>query len=86
MTETIKFACSWCARFWQVSINKVTNWFALALSGLAVLPEILPQYWSQIEGIFPTSWPTERVHHILLGVGALAIIYLRGRRAMKAQP
>lgn len=72
----------------QVAIaarNKATTYFALALSGLAVLPEVIPQYWDQVEGLIPTQVNKETVHHILLGVGSLAVIYLRVRREVKPQ-
>ena len=70
-------------RFLRAASGKATTYFALAMSGLAVLPEIIPQYWSQVEGLIPTAVPKESVHHILLGVGALAVIYLRIRREIK---
>jgi hypothetical protein len=63
--------------------GKATTYFALALSGLAVLPEVLPQYWGQVESLIPTAVNKETVHHLLLGVGSLAVIYLRVRREVK---
>ena len=64
--------------------GKVTTYAALGLSGAAMLPDLVPQYWSQVEGMIPTSLPTERIHHVLLGVGALAVIWTRIRREVKA--
>jgi hypothetical protein len=69
--------------FLAAARGKFTTYFALGLSGLAMLPDLLPQYWSQIEGLLPTTANTERVHHLLLGIGALAVIYLRVRREVK---
>lgn len=71
-------------RVFTAARGKVTTYVALTISGLAALPDLLPTYWSQVEGLIPTSFPTERVHHILLGVGALAVIWTRIRREVKA--
>lgn len=69
--------------FLAAARGKATTYFALALSGLAMVPDLLPQYWAQVEALLPTSVPSERVHHILLGVGTLAVIWLRVRREVK---
>lgn len=63
----------------------VTAYLALAISALAMLPEIIPQYWDQLCGILPASWPRETFHHVLLGLGALAVIWTRVRREIKPQ-
>ena len=60
--------------------SKVTTYVALGISAAAMLPDLLPSYWSQIESMLPTAVPTERVHHVLMGVGALAVIWTRIRR------
>ena len=73
-----KYACRFC----KAARGKVTTYAALALSGAAMLPDLIPQYWSQIEGLLPTSVPSERVHHMLLGIGALAVIWTRIRREL----
>lgn len=77
MIETIK-------RFIAIARTKLTTWFALVMSGLAVLPDVIPQYWAQVESLIPTPVQTEAVHHLLLGAGALAVIYLRVRREVHA--
>lgn len=69
---------------WHAAKTKVTTYFALLMSGLAVLPDVIPQYWAQVESLIPTAVPTEAVHHLLLGAGALAVIYLRVRREVHA--
>jgi hypothetical protein len=75
---------AWWKRFYDVAKTKVTTWFALIIGTLAMLPDMVPQYWSQVEGLIPTKYPTEAVHHLLLGAGALAVIYLRVRREIHA--
>jgi len=60
-----------------------TAYLAVAISGLAVLPDTLPQYWGYLCGLLPHSWPQEKVHHLLLGIGALAVIWTRVRRQIK---
>lgn len=69
--------------FLKAARGKMTTWFALIMSALAVLPDVMPQYWNQVEALIPTQYPTEAVHHVLLGLGALAVIYLRVRREIK---
>lgn len=70
-------------RAFTAAKGKVTTYVALCISGLAVLPDLLPQYWSQVEGMIPTQFPTERIHHLLMGAGALAVIWTRIRREVK---
>ena len=67
-------------RFFAAASKTVTAYLALAISGLAILPEMIPQYWDQLCGLLPASWPRETFHHILLGLGALAVIWTRVRR------
>jgi hypothetical protein len=71
-------------RFYAAAKGKVSTYVGLGIGGLAALPDVLPQYWSQVEGMLPTAFPTERVHHVLMGVGALSVIWLRVRREIKA--
>ena len=75
---------AWLKKFYTEAKTKLTTWFALALAGIAALPDLIPQYWANVEAMVPTHYPTEAVHHLLLGVGALAVIYLRVRRAVNA--
>jgi hypothetical protein len=65
--------------------TKLTTYVALTVSGLAMLPELVPQYWAQVEDLVPTAVPKESVHHFVLGVGALALIWTRIRREVKPQ-
>lgn len=63
--------------------SKWTTYGAMALSGLAVLPEVIPQYWADVESLIPTQVNKETVHHLLLAAGSLAVIWLRIRREIK---
>lgn len=71
-------------KYWQAARSKFTTWFALIMSALAILPDVIPQYWASLEALVPTKYPTEAIHHVLLGIGALAVIYLRIRREVHA--
>jgi len=63
--------------------GKVTTYAALALSGVAMLPDVLPQFWQDVAAFFPKHWPREQIHHALLAAGGLAIIWTRVRREIK---
>jgi hypothetical protein len=71
-------------RFYTAAKNKLSTYVALAVTGIAAMPDLLPAYWANIEGLLPTTFATERIHHVLMGVGSLALIWLRVRREIKA--
>jgi hypothetical protein len=68
------------ADMFAAASKTATAYLAVAISGLAVLPDTLPQYWGYLCDFLPHSWSQEKVHHALLGAGALAVIWTRVRR------
>jgi hypothetical protein len=64
--------------------SQASTYVALVLLGLAELPELIPTYWADIEGLLPTATNKEAVHHLLLGVGAVAALLVRAHLAAKA--
>ncbi len=67
-----------------LALQTLTGWIALAIAGLAMLPEVLPAYWSDVCALFPKEWPQETIHHCLLGVGGLAAMAARVRRGIQS--
>jgi len=76
---------NWVCRFCQEARNKWTTWFALAMTGLAGLPEVLPQSWDTLAYFVPPQH-REKVHHAVLAAGFLGVIWLRIRRDISAAP
>lgn len=70
----------------RLALQTLTGWIALAIAGLAMLPEVLPAYWGDICALFPKTWPSETIHHGLLGLGGLAAMWARVRRGIQQQP
>jgi hypothetical protein len=64
--------------------SQASTYVALVLAALGVLPELIPQYWNDIEGLIPTAVNKETVHHVLLGIGAIAAMLIRAHLAAKA--
>jgi hypothetical protein len=73
-------------RFYAAAKGKLSTYVALCVTGVAALPDLLPTYWASIEGVLPTAFPSERIHHVLMGLGSLALIWLRVRREIQPPP